>query len=196
AAAVVLVLAIAVVLAVPVDVDVGLRGDASAGGRPLDVLVRVGWLRWTWRSDGPRSRTRRRRAPRAGRPAATPRRSGWSAVAAFRSPGFAAVVRRLTADLARVLRPREARGVVYVGLDDPADTGAVFGWLQAVAGPVRGHGGDLTIVPFFDGRRLAAEADLRWRIRPASVVGPIVAFGASPATWRAARAGWRARRAG
>ncbi|MEZ5290962.1 MAG: hypothetical protein R2745_07775 [Vicinamibacterales bacterium] len=197
AMAVVLVLAIAVALAVPVDVDLGLRAGVEADARPLDVRVRVGWLRWTWRSDAPRrSRPARPSAPRPPRRSVERRGRGLSGVAMLRSPGFPAAARRLAADLARVIRPREASGVVYVGLDDPASTGAVYGWLQAVEWPVRGQGGDLRVVPLFDEARLAADADLHWRIRPASVVGPVVAFGVRPATWRAVRAGWRARRTG
>ncbi|MEZ5417990.1 MAG: DUF2953 domain-containing protein [Vicinamibacterales bacterium] len=184
-------------LSLPVWMDVRLDTGLPPATRHA-VSIDARWAGLAWHRDlpsqeSPAAAPARRRPPRHG-PARTGRRR-LSVAAMWRSPGFAAAARRLLADLLRTVRPYDARGVVLIGTDDPAETGEIYGWLQAAAGWTHGIGGRLHLVPVFDGPCLAARAALRWRVRPVAVLRPLAVFGLSPATWRAVRAGWQRRRA-
>lgn len=184
-------------LSLPVRMDVRLDTGLPPATRHA-VSIDARWAGLSWHRDLPSDRPpaaapARRRPPRHGQ-----RRTGrrrLSVAAMWRSPGFAAAARRLVAELLRAVRPYDARGVVLLGTDDPAETGEIYGWLQAAAGWTHGVGGHLHLVPVFDGPCLAARAALRWRVRPVAVLRPLAVFGLSPATWRAVRAGWQRRRA-
>lgn len=189
-----------VVLATPVHVKVALR-TADRGNDPsVRVTVEARWLGFRRQIDVvPRA------TPPPGAPLPLPKPDApraharrvrrLSLPALLRAPGFAVSLRRVVSDLARALRPASARGVVRFGLEDPAATGEVFGWLQCAVWPLRDAGARLRVEPVFDAPAFSAEADLTWHVRPASVVRPLARFGLSPATWRAFRAARRARAA-
>lgn len=132
-------------------------------------------------ADAPRSRARRRPGPA-------------TLVAAARTPGFAARVCRLLADLQRRIGVDGFYLRTEFGFDDPADTGIVFGvmtpWLLAA----HHKGYDVRVQPDFASPRFAGALGASVHLRPVAVVAVVSAFLCAPPTLRALRAAWRARR--
>lgn len=69
------------------------------------------------------------------------------------------------------------------GLDDPADTGMVFGLLMGISAG-RTDAAHLHVSPDFGGPSLDVDALAAWSVRPIAVVWPVLTFVFTPAVWR------------
>ncbi len=162
----------------------------------------VRWrLFWLFGLVKPRSRNRSAPPPpeRAdARPADTPKKRRAKglrmAVAVLRTRGLFERVVQLALALLRRVRLERFQLDTMFGLENPADTGVVYGCLSPVLVMAEVRGLNIRCRPMFleSGVRGAFRATIR--IRPLLVVGPIVAFLVSPPVFRAARAAWRARK--
>jgi hypothetical protein len=108
---------------------------------------------------------------------------------------FRARVLRLARAAFRAASPDRLHVRARFGFDDPADTGALYGVIAglAAAAPHLRRDWRVDAEPSWIEPALEGDAELQWSIRPASVIGPIVAFVLSPATIRTAVAVWRTR---
>lgn len=177
--------ALLLLLAVPVDVGFEVRRRERTEAR-----VHVGWL-WgrvripvrKGRAKPPRARRARaeRRARRPGRPSPARR-----AVAMLRSPHFPRRVVRLARALAARFRIRRLELSARLGLDDPADTGRLWGLVGPVAALVAlPAAARIAVTPEFAGPRFELEARGEARFVPVLVLAVLAAFLLSPATLRA-----------
>jgi hypothetical protein len=193
--AIALLLLLAVgLLAVPVGIEV----DAEKRRSPA-VRWRVSWFfglvtvaptRRTAGRSGARRRPERDSEKRRRR--LTTRRSrGPSArrvLAACRTPGFLARLARLLPDLVRAVRWERAAVELEFGLDDPSDTGTVYGVLVPVLLLAESRGYAVCCRPRFDEACLEGSASLAVRITPLRLVATVLAFVFSGPTLRAAYA--------
>lgn len=85
---------------------------------------------------------------------------------------------RLAADLLHAIRVERARMTVRFGLDDPADTGTLFGAMCPLLF-THGRAGGLDVVPDFAGPGLDAEGEMALRVVPAALLGPAIRFAAA-----------------
>jgi len=169
-------------LAVPVDVAFSARRRERLNTR-LSV-------RWLWGrvplpvpegGGGSPRRKRRNRHPKPGTPSRARR-----GLAMVRSEDFPRRVLRLFGDLARRVRVRRLELDLRLGLDDPADTGRLWGLIGpasamlALPPPAR-----IAITPEFAGSVLHLDAHGSVRIVPAALVAVMLAFLLSPITLRA-----------
>ena len=107
---------------------------------------------------------------------------------------FLGAVFRLVRRLIKSLRVRELHVDARFGLDDPAETGMLFGLIGPVAGLIAAlPETDVNIAPDFDAAGVRGEAHGSLRAYPIRAVLAVAAFAATPATWRAMRAMRRAR---
>lgn len=179
----VLLLLLVVLLAAPVTVWVDLhrrerlRGQARI--RALFGLVKA-------ELPGPPGAKKKKPPPPR-------RRRPGLALAALRSPGLLSAALLCLERLLRAVRVRDLDGLLCLGLDDPADTGLVWG----VLGPAVFLGGrrfpGLRAVPSFEGERLHVDATGTAVVVPLEVLLIALAFLLTPATLRALVAGRRAR---
>lgn len=176
-------------LAVPVD----LGFEAHRRERTTARVT----LRWLWggvRLPLPEGNGKRRRA-RPGRRARKPRRPSGArrALAVLRSPGFPRRVVRLLGALRARVHVRRLALTARLGLDDPADTGRLWGMMGPVAAlaalPATAR---VAITPEFTGARFELDARGEVRVVPAAILVTLVAFLLAPATLRAAFAAARA----
>lgn len=172
-------------LAVPVDLAFRLRISAGFEGR-----LTIGWLfgliRIPVRLGGERSKKKaeKRRKKRV-RKAKKPRRGGRPV---FLSGEFwrwlLGLLRRL---LARIHVYRLFLSV-NLGLDDPADTGRLWGGVGPVAAMLAAIPlADVRIQPNFEEAALLVESEGEIRIYPLAIIATVVATALSPATWRVFR---------
>jgi len=177
-----------ILLAVPVDV-----GFTARRRERLRTQVTLRWLWGRVRLPVPEGgakgrKTRKPRKPKAHRPSSARR-----ALAVMRSPGFprraAALLRGLTARV----HVRRLELAVRLGLDDPADTGRLWGVIgpAAALAPVP-RSANVAITPDFTAPVFHLDADAEARVVPLAVLAVAAAFLLSPATLRAAWAGARA----
>jgi len=175
----------------PVRIHLEIDSDADADARKVQWQVR--WLSATWKSRRPgEARERRARAARGTPTKRKRRRRGLRAAqAAMTTPGVSERLGRLVRDLARLIRPCQADGVVVVGLDDPAGTGMLYGAWCALSStwPAQGR---LRLEPDFAQASLRGRARVDWSIVPAAAARSAARFAAAPAVWRAAWRAWRA----
>lgn len=186
-----LVLLLAAVLAIPLEVRFMMRRRRAFRGS-----VRVSWL-FGWVQGG----TFGSAADAAsGTDATGPDAAPWSAhrarlrrfLVVARTPGLPSRFLRLLKRLLRSVQ-LDVDGEGRFGLEDPADTGQVYGALAAVTACVPAWGPQTRIQPDFTGPRLEFEVRGRARVIPLRSLLPILGFLLSPV---AIRAGWRAARAG
>ena len=175
-----------VVLWTPVDVE--LVAERKRGVR---VDVRISWLYGLMTKKLERgSRFRRAETvptkPRAGDSGSVSRASR-----IVRSEGFLQGVGRFARRALRGVEIRRAEFWARLGLDDPADTGRLFGYSFAAARaiqsalPVR-----IWLEPDFSGWYFDFRGYGAFRVVPAKILGPAVAFALSRPTLRAI---WAAR---
>lgn len=188
-----------VVLAIPIEIE--YRYDSTATQKSVTRIV---WLFGLIRfqlggasdraihfDDIPDIPTEQRRTshPRSGR-----NKKGLRVfLALLRSEGFIRRALRLLYEILTVARIKELRGQIQFGLDDPADTGRLYGLLAPglsflYALPQV----EFAATPVFD--RNTAEADLQTKIRlvPLNYPKAVLLFLCSPETRRALRAAKRA----
>ena len=108
-----------------------------------------------------------------------------------RSEGFVRGIVRLVRRVFAGLQVSDVALWIRVGLDDPADTGRLYGCLYPFSRVLSGivHS-DIDLRPDFSGAHLTFDGHARVRLVPARVLGPAVAFTFSRPTLRAI---WMAR---
>ena len=169
-------------LAIPVDVVFTVQREEKFHGR-----VTIGWFfglvkipirpqhgeaRPAQSKKARRARDRTRRGPHVG--------------AMLRSKGFLSRLLWLLRRLYRCLHIRCLRLHLLLGLDDPADTGRIWGMVGplALAVPVPA-GADVAIHPEFTGAAFRIDGEGAVRIVPIEVIATLFAFALSPVTLRA-----------
>ena len=194
-------LVVVAVLAIPVSLVVDIERTARLRSR-----LRVNWLFGL--VDVELGRGQPRRAPPA-RPSTTARkprrgasRFAWPrlgrgptiALALVRTDGLAGHVLRLFRDLTRRFSFQAVYLRVDFGLDDPADTGRLYGTLTPFFVATASSGFDVRCRPDFQDATLRGSCGGQIRARPISLLGVVVGFLCSPPMLRAIRAVWATRR--
>ena len=194
-------LVVVAVLAIPVSLVVDIERTARLRSR-----LRVNWLfglvdvelgRGQPRGAPPaRPATKAHQPRRAASHSARPRlgRGPAIALALVRTEGLAGRILRLFRDLA----PRFSFQAVYLrvdfGLDDPADTGRLYGTLAPFLVAATSSGFDVRCRPDFQDAGLRGSCGGQIQARPISLLSVVVSFLCSPPMLRAIRAVWAARR--
>lgn len=179
--------ALVLLLAVPVDVGFEVHRRERTESR-----VRLGWLWGRVRVPVPaggrkeRKKPRRRRERKPGRPSSARR-----VIAMVRSPHFPRRVLRLARDLVRRVRFTTLECSARLGLDDPADTGRLWGVLGPASALLAAGPGRVELAPEFGGALFHLDARGEARIVPGALLLTLLAFLVAPATLRAA---WAAAR--
>lgn len=200
-----LLLVAVLLLATPVTISFSIVRRKAFSAR-----ITIGWLFGLLRftppltGDGERTRRkrRRRRRPDAAPPEPdeasrkAPRKAPGAPAQRFRallkSEGFVRGVLRFLCDMARCVRFVSLHVAGRVGLDDPCDTGRLWGSICAVTGFLHGAKRVRFLVePEFNEAVLELDGRGEIRIVPATLLLPTVRFVLSPATLRAA---WAASR--
>ena len=163
--------------------------------------LKVRWrLFWLFGLVTPRSRSRS--APPASdradaRPADTPKKRRLNrrrmVVAVLRTRGFLQRAVRLALALFRRIKVERLQLDTLFGFENPADTGFVYGCLSPVLVIADVRGLNIRCRPMFLEAGVRGEFRATIRLRPLLIVGPVVAFLASPPVFRAARMAWRTR---
>lgn len=203
-------LSVLLLLAIPVTVSFSIVRREAFSGR-----ITIGWFFGLLRitpsisKSGDRTRKRRRpprapaepgepgepEEPSAKRPAEAPRDSAKRFLKVLRSKGFARGVLRFLRDVARGVRFVSLHVAGRFGLDDPCDTGRLWGAICAFTGFL--HGAErvrFLVEPEFNEAVLELDGRGEVRIVPVTLLLPAARFVLSPSTLRAA---WTAsRRAG
>jgi Protein of unknown function (DUF2953) len=187
--------ALAFLLAVPLDVAFEVRRREAFASR-----VRLRWLWGAVRIPVPAGGGRGAAGPKQRRPAkpSKPARPGRTsglrrALAVLATPRFPGRVVRLARGLVRRVRFRDLELAARVGLDDPADTGRLWGLLGPVAALLAvPRAARIELVPEFGGAVFHLDARGEARVVPGAVLLTVLAFLLAPATLRAAWAGVRA----
>ncbi len=178
-------------LAVPVALVI----DARRG----DTMEARWHIRWFFGLVDVRiSRGRSTDAPRDDPSTRSPRKQRGSGrrvlLAVVRTRGLLhRVGRLLTAAIRRMTFDRFHLEMIF-GLDNPADTGFVYGCLSPLLVMAGIRGLDVHCHPTFLDPGLRGVFQATIRLRPLLIAGTLVAFLLSPPVLRAAAAGWRARR--
>ena len=194
-----LVLFVVALLAIPVSLVVDIERTAW-----FQTRLRLRWLFGL--VDVEMGRQRERGSP-PGRPSnkaeqsrhvatrSRPRGRGPAiAMALVRTEGLIARVLLLLQDLAVRFSFQDIYLRVDFGLDDPADTGRLYGTLAPVMFAAEAGGCDVRCWPNFQEPSLRGSCGGRIQARPISVLGVVIRFLGSPAILRAIRAVWAARR--
>ncbi|MGO9571489.1 MAG: DUF2953 domain-containing protein [Desulfomonilaceae bacterium] len=171
-------------LAIPVDVNFSVQSHEVFRGR-----VMIAWMFGLVRLPTP---------PKTGkpsRPAPSPKtpkgksmyKGSRSLVIMLRSEGFGLRLVRFAVDALSVMQVKILRLRVRLGLEDPADTGQIWG----VVGPLTlilagARGTDIEIEPDFERASLSVEGNAELRVIPIRVLVVVILFLGSPATLRAA----------
>ena len=177
----VVLLAAVALLAIPIDVAFSVNRNET-----FQASATLGWLFGLVRI--PLRPGRGKAKPAAPKKAkrARPARNKTHAWAMLLGKGFLSKVIRLLRRLVRCLHMRRLRLHIFVGLDDPADTGRLWGMLGPLAPalPVPGSS-DLRIQPEFTGAALRIDGEGALRIVPIEIMATILFFVLSPVTLRA-----------
>jgi hypothetical protein len=192
-ASAVLVGLLTALLVIPIDI-----AFAAAAKVPDEPVSRVVQLRWLFgllelRLERPRTgRLPHRRAKRQARRAAKRSRRPRIRRLLF-NPTFWAQLKRLLQRLAHAVHWRTLRLHVLFGLDDPADTGCLWGVLGPLSTALFPAHADVVIQPTFEGPVFAFQGTAEVRVVPLRIARVLLLFALSPATWRALRPVWRSR---
>jgi hypothetical protein len=195
-----IVLSLLALLALPVEIDYTFDSES----RPRSA-ARIVWLLGLvrFRPGSRKGKTRRRKprkraAPKGRRPrkSARAREKGFRVfLAAIRSEGFVRRVFKLLHAIFSATEIKRLRARFLIGLDDPADTGLVYGLLAPALSLFHAlPRGDFAAVPVFDRSALEANMNIRLRLVPINYLKAAVAFIISMETLRAAMAAYRAYR--
>lgn len=194
-------LAVLLLFAIPVTISFSVVRRGTCTGR-----ITIGWLfgllQFTPsrpRSTGRRKKKRRPATERAepddlrGKtPSAAPRAGAKRFTALLKSKGFVRGVLRFTHGMAMRVRFVSLRIAGRFGLENPYDTGRLWGYICAFTGFL--HGADrvtLLVEPEFDEVILEFDGEGELRVVPVTLFWPAARFVLSPATLRAA---WTAAR--
>ena len=196
-----LVLVVAALLAIPVSLVVDIERTARLRSR-----LRVHWLfglvdvelgrRQPSRASPTRPSTKAGQPPPAVSRATRPGRGRGPAIALalVRTEGLAGRIQRLFRDLATRFSFQGVYLRVDFGLDDPADTGRLYGTLAPFLVAATSSGCDVRCRPDFQDAGLRGSCGGQIRARPISLLSVVVGFLCSPPMLRAIRAVWAARR--
>lgn len=178
-----LVVVLVVLLAIPVDLAFSWR--RGEGGSAGDLTV--GWLFGVVRVPLRRVAGAESRAPAGavgGRTGGRPRR----ALAMLQTEGFCTCLLKLVRGLVRHVRIHRLQLDVRLGLEDPADTGRLWGVVGALAVQLpRSDRIRIAVVPDFADAVLEIDGRGRIRLVPIRWVPVFLAFLLSPATLRVLR---------
>lgn len=193
-------LAVLAILAIPV----WLVGDIERTDRQLHARLRVRWLfglldvalsRRPPRASPAAQSAQPRQPQRVESRAARRRRRGPAmALALVRTEGLAARILQLVRDLATRFSFQGLYLRCEFGLDDPADTGRLYGTLAPFLVAAGAGGADVRCQPDFQDACLRGACGGQIRVRPISLLGVVVRFLCSRPMLRALRAVWVARR--
>ncbi|HSC26888.1 MAG TPA: hypothetical protein VLD67_06415 [Vicinamibacterales bacterium] len=162
--------------------------------------TRTSWrMRWLFGlvdvQSGRRRAPRKRKPPRAETPEVERRRTRGptAALATLRTRGFLRCIARLLAGLRRRIRFEDFHLRAEFGLDDPADTGRLYGAIAPLLLAAAGMGWHVDCRPTFLRSGLEGSCAATFRVRPLSIIGQFVRFFCSPPVLRAIRV-WRSKR--
>lgn len=180
-----LVVIILLVLAMPVDVAFHVSSDdISQSG--LSLCWGFGLLR---KDVGKKNSISAKLANRQMPPifqSGVRTKHGKSAMVFLRTPGMPARLLRLAGDFLRQLRVQQFHLHLSLGLDDPADTGRLYGALSPVVLLVACIPNmDFRVWPDFSQAVFQAKGQGQLRVIPLAVLWVILGFLASPTFWRA-----------
>jgi hypothetical protein len=184
-------------LAVPVNLVYALRRETNWAGRVV-IYWMFGKVRFHLRPGRKRKLSkikpggrRLRRAARIGKQVVRRRRGIFSAL---RTPGLIRRVIKLLSDLSAALKPRRLRVHFTIGMEDPADTGRLWGLLA----PLRmlfgtrsigkSSGVSFEIKPDFLGPRFSGYSCASVQFVPLKLIGLFIGFALSTPFLRATRA--------
>jgi len=180
----------ALVLCIPVDVDlrVDVHGRASAHGRVEWLFGRVGTSFGAGEGDGEPSEKKPKKLTAGKKPGKWRfgLRSGRLVWDLLHVHGLARSLVRLVVDLLRSIRVRTLWLDFRVDLGDPADTAMLVGPLSQaalLAGIWSPY--SFRLMPGFDGVLLEGAAGVAARLRPVSLVPPLLGFVFSLSTLKA-----------
>ncbi len=109
-----------------------------------------------------------------------------SAMIFVRNPGMLARLFRFARDMLRQFRVREIKLRLHLGLDDPANTGRLYGTLSPLLCLVqRMPRVDLRVQPDFSRAVFMATGRGEIRVIPLAVIGVMLGLFLSPTCWRA-----------
>lgn len=180
-----LLLGILILLAIPFEVVFRLTKDDSVRLR-LSVAWAFGLLSKDLGKTGKQmaSKSKTKKSPRK-QPAKGIGKSK-AAMAFMRSPGMPARLLRLARDTLRQIHVRQLYLRLILGLDDPADTGRLYGVLvPTLVQATRWSRLDLQVQPDFSRPILLVNGCARVRVIPITVIGVMLGFLLSPTCWRA-----------
>lgn len=179
-----LALGILLLLAMPFDIAFRLNTEQSVRPR-----VTLGWAfgLLTKQLDSlPQQASPVKPAVRGVRSVTAVHRNGKTVMTFLRSPGMPARLYQLACRLGRQLHIRQFRLQLRVGLDDPADTGRLYGALGPALMRIRHcHALDLQFLPVFTESTLTIDSHGQIRVFPLALVGVLIGFMLSPVCWRA-----------
>jgi hypothetical protein len=116
-------------------------------------------------------------------------------IAALTTRGFAQKLLKLMRDVLRIVKVRELKARVRIGLGDPAETGILFAVVAPTMIFVRSFSSaDVLVEPDFEDEKLEGYCQGDIRAVPIKFVRPLVPFVFSRTTWHAVRAMIKARR--
>lgn len=192
-----ILLLLILLLAVPVNLVYAVRKETNWAGR-IVVYWMFGKVRFRLRSGRKRKplkpqhrRRRLRRASRVGRQVVRRRRGVF---VALRTPGLIRRVIKLLRDLSAALRPRRLRVQFTIGMDDPADTGRLWGLLAPLhllfgtRSVGKSSGVSVVITPDFLGPRFSGYSCASVQFVPLQLIGLFIGFALSTPFLRATRA--------
>jgi len=170
-------------LAIPVDFEFDVERREAFHGR-IAVAWMFGLVRIPIRAGRGKPKTVKRKQKRRKRRLPGVRRF----LRVIRRSSFRRRVLRLVIDLVRALHVRDARLHVWIGLDDPADTGMLCAWVVPVLAILRQHTeADLLLFPDFEEFCFEASGHGEIRISPLAMIWVLALFVISPSTLHA---GW------
>ena len=197
----VVLLAVLLLLAIPVTISFSVVRREAFSGR-----ITIGWLfgllQFTPSKPGRAGRSKKKRRPSADRtepddapgetPSAAPRASGKRFTALLKSKRFVRGVLKFTHGMAMRVRFVSLRVAGRFGLENPYDTGRLWGYICAFTGFL--HGSKrvrLLVEPEFEEAIFEFDGEGELRVVPVTLFWPAARFVLSPATLRAA---WTATR--
>ena len=189
-------LVVLLLFAIPVTVSFSVVRREAFSGR-----ITIGWLfgLLQFTPSKPRStgRTKKKRRPAADRaqpddspgktPSVAPRSAAKRFTALLKSKGFMRTVLKCTHGMATRVRFVSLRIAGRFGLENPYDTGRLWGYICAFTGFL--HGADrvrFLVEPEFDEAILEFDGEGELRVVPVTLFWPAARFVLSPATLRAA----------
>lgn len=183
-----LLVVVLLLLALPLDVSFRLNKEGVPGLR-----VGIAWGFGLIRKDFTQAASRRAAksavtAPRPKKPrhGGAKRKRTESAMIFVRNPGMPARLLRFAKDMLRQIRVREMKLNLDLGLDDPADTGRLYGALSPVLVLLQQVPRiDLRLQPDFSQAIFMATGRGEIRVIPLTVLGVLLGFILSPTCWRA-----------